>query len=96
MKNEVEIAIIGDDSLTATMYLSNEELATLEKLRKALKADGPFAPRFWLRNLTQERRERAYAERKRREEFEEAASHVGVYPIGNIFKSAMADAGWTV
>lgn len=42
-----------------------------------------------------ERRERAYAERKRREEFEEAASHVGVYPIGDIFKSAMVAAGWT-
>ena len=95
MKNKVEIAIIGDDSLTATMYLSNEELETLEKVRNALTADGPFAPRFWLRNITQERRERAYAERKRREEFEEASSHVGVYPIRNILKSAMAATGWT-
>ena len=98
---EIIIAFVGDGTLQGTALLSKEEQKVLKKVLDALEADGPFAPRVCLRNLTLERRakqkaeqQRRQANQKRRRALTDDQRHIGRYCIGDKLRAAMLAAGW--
>lgn len=99
---EINIAFVGDGTLQGTALLSKEEQRALKKVLDVLEADGPFAPRVCLRNLTQERKakqkaeqQRRQANQKRRKPLTDDQRHIGRYCIGDKLRAAMLAAGWT-
>ena len=96
MLNNYQIIISGDANLVGTMYLTDEEVKTFEKIIKGLEPDGRWAPAINIINLTA--CETAAAEEKIRQEkakqeeakkIAEVCSHIGKYKISDKYPQLM-------
>lgn len=93
---EYKIEIWGDDALTATLNLSDDEAATIKKVINALCPSGAFPPHVFLTCLTdiEAEKKKAEAEERRRYEEEKAKEHMD--DVKSIWKAAFEKAGMKI
>ena len=89
------LTIIGDNTLECEFYMEDKTFKQVnDDIFSKLKADGPYAPRVIIRNLSLEEREenerRRVEEEKRKQEeiesqkkFAEMCSHLGMWKLGD-------------
>ena len=88
-----KLEIWGDDSLTATLNLNDDEAAAISKVINALRPSGAFPPSVFFTCLTdiEEEKKKAEAEERRRYEEEKAKEHMD--DMKSIWKAAFEKAG---
>lgn len=93
---EYKIEIWGDDALTATLNLSDDEAATIKKVINALCPSGSFPPSVFFTCLTDIEAEKKKAEAEMRRRFEEEQAKERVDDAKSIWKAAFEKAGMKI
>ena len=90
---EYKLEIWGDDALTATLNLSDNEAATIKKVINALCPSGAFPPHIFLTCLTDIEAEKKKAEMEERRRYEEKKVKEHMDDVKSIWKAAFEKAG---
>lgn len=93
---EYKIEIWGDDALTATLNLSENEAATIKKVINALSPSGAFPPSISFTCLTDIEVEKKKAEMEERRRYEEEKAKEHMDDVKSIWKAAFEKAGMKI
>lgn len=93
---EYKLEIWGDDALTATLNLSDDEVAAIKKVINALYPSGVFPPSISFTCLTDIEAEKKKAEEEERRRYEEKKKQERMDDTKSIWKAAFEKAGMKI
>lgn len=93
---EYKLEIWGDDALTATLNLSDDEVAAIKKIINALCPSGAFPPSVFFTCLTDIDAEKKKVEAEKRRRYEEKKKQERMDDTKSIWKAAFERAGMKI